>query len=89
MSSFHPLGSLSSRLRRDVDKIGSTVALNANAMVRSTVKSCLMLAVMWHLSWELTMLTCVEISLLAIMQNKYISLLTVSGAPAVTEIQAG
>lgn len=87
MSSFHPLGSLSSRLQRDVDKMGRTVALNANAMVRSTVKMCLMIAVMWQLSRELTVLTCVEIPLLVIIQNKYINLSTVSGTLAVTEIK--
>lgn len=86
---FILLGSLSSRLQKDVDKMGRTVALNANAMVRSTVRACFMLAVMWHLSWELTVLTCVEIPLLAIMQNKYINLSTVSGALAVTQIKAG
>ncbi|KAM8836410.1 antigen peptide transporter 2 isoform 2-T3 [Spinachia spinachia] len=66
-------GRLSSRLHSDVDRMGRTVALNANALVRSSVKSCLMLAVMLGLSWELTMLTCIEMPLLAIMQNKYIT----------------
>nr|XP_046233565.1 antigen peptide transporter 2 [Scatophagus argus]XP_046233567.1 antigen peptide transporter 2 [Scatophagus argus] len=64
-------GSLSSRLESDVDRMGRTVALNANAMVRSTVKTCLMLGVMIQLSWELTLLTCIEMPLLAILQNKY------------------
>ncbi|XP_037547591.1 antigen peptide transporter 2 [Nematolebias whitei] len=67
-------GKLSSRLHSDVDRMGRTVALNANAMVRSTVKTFLMLRVMLGLSWELTLLTCMEMPLLAIMQNKYISL---------------
>lgn len=67
-------GDLSSRLHSDVDRMGRTVALNANAAVRSTVKTCLMLAVMLHLSWELTVLTCIEIPLLAILQNKYFTL---------------
>uniref|UniRef100_G3NJC8 Transporter associated with antigen processing, subunit type t, teleost specific n=1 Tax=Gasterosteus aculeatus aculeatus TaxID=481459 RepID=G3NJC8_GASAC len=66
-------GRLSSRLHSDVDRMGRTVALNANALVRSSVKSCLMLAVMLGLSWELTVLTCIEMPLLAIMQNKYIA----------------
>ncbi|XP_070846663.1 antigen peptide transporter 2 isoform X1 [Chaetodon trifascialis] len=66
-------GRLSSRLHSDVDRMGRTVALNANAAVRSTVKTCLMLAVMLHLSWELTLLTCIEMPLLAILQNKYIN----------------
>ncbi|XP_070708421.1 antigen peptide transporter 2 [Pempheris klunzingeri] len=64
-------GHLSSRLHSDVDRMGRTVALNANALVRSTVKACLMLAVMLRLSWELTVLTCIEMPLLAIVQNKY------------------
>ncbi|XP_029384380.1 antigen peptide transporter 2 [Echeneis naucrates] len=67
-------GPLSSRLHSDVDKMGRTVALNANALVRSTVKTVLMLRVMLGLSWELTVLTCIEMPLLAIIQNKYISL---------------
>ncbi|XP_068592929.1 antigen peptide transporter 2 isoform X2 [Cebidichthys violaceus] len=66
-------GRLSSRLHSDVDRMGRTVALNANALVRSTVKSGLMLTVMLNLSWELTVLTCIEMPLLAIMQNKYIT----------------
>lgn len=86
ISSFHVLGRLSSRLQRDVDKMGRTVALNANAMVRSTVRTCLVLGVMLHLSWELTVLTCIEILLLAIMQNKYIPLSKVGGALAMTAL---
>ncbi|XP_030257341.1 antigen peptide transporter 2 [Sparus aurata] len=66
-------GSLSSRLHSDVDRMGRTVALNANALVRSTFKTCLMLSVMLNLSWELTVLTCIEMPLLAILQNKYIT----------------
>lgn len=66
-------GHLSSRLHSDVDRMGRTVALNANALVRSTLKSCLMLTVMLGLSWELTVLTCIEMPLLAILQNKYIN----------------
>lgn len=82
--SFHSLGSLSSRLKRDVDKMGRTVALNANAVVRSTVKACSMIGVMLHLSWELTVVTCIEILLIAIMQSKYIPLSTVGGALEIT-----
>uniref|UniRef100_A0A7N8YD64 Transporter associated with antigen processing, subunit type t, teleost specific n=1 Tax=Mastacembelus armatus TaxID=205130 RepID=A0A7N8YD64_9TELE len=66
-------GQLSSRLHSDVDRMGRTVALNANALVRSTVKTCLMLGVMLGLSWELTVLTCIEMPLLAVLQNKYIT----------------
>lgn len=67
-------GKLSSRLHSDVDRMGRTVALNANALVRSTVKTCLMLAVMVQLSWELTVLTFLEMPLLALVQNKYTTL---------------
>lgn len=81
---FHSLGSLSSRLKRDVDKMGRTVALNANAAVRSTVKACFMIGVMLHLSWELTVLTCIEILVMAMVQNKYIPLSKVGGALAIT-----
>lgn len=86
ITSVHPSGKLSSRLQRDVDKMGRTVALNANAMVRSTVKTCLTLGLMVHLSWELTMLTCIDILLMAIMQNKYIPLAQVGGPLATTAL---
>lgn len=66
--------------------MGRTVAQNANAMVRSTVKTCLVLGVMLHLSWELTVLTCLEILLMAIMQSKYIHLSKVGGALAMPAI---
>lgn len=69
-------GQLSSRLHSDVDRMGRTVALNANVLVRSTVKTCLMLAVMLQLSWELTVLTLIEMPLLALVQNKYTTLST-------------
>lgn len=69
-------GKLSSRLHSDVDRMGRTVALNANALVRSTFKTCLMLAVMVRLSWELTVLTFLEMPLLALVQNKYTPLST-------------
>uniref|UniRef100_A0A672J630 Transporter associated with antigen processing, subunit type t, teleost specific n=1 Tax=Salarias fasciatus TaxID=181472 RepID=A0A672J630_SALFA len=65
-------GRLCARLDTDVDRMGRTVALNANAAVRSTVKALLMLKLMLGLSWELTLLTCIEMPLLAIVQNKYI-----------------
>lgn len=68
-------GSLASRLHLDVDRMGRTVALNANATVRSTVKTFLMLAVMLNLSWELTVLTCIEMPLTAVVQNNYITLM--------------
>lgn len=64
-------GSLSSRLASDVDKMGRSVALNANVLVRSVVKTVLMLVLMLGLSWELTLLTCLEMPLLAWLQNKY------------------
>nr|XP_020513505.1 antigen peptide transporter 2-like [Labrus bergylta] len=69
-------GRLTSRLHSDVDRMGRTVALNANALLRSTVKTVLMLNVMLQLSWELTLLTCIEMPLLAVMQNKYDTLST-------------
>nr|XP_019964810.1 PREDICTED: antigen peptide transporter 2-like [Paralichthys olivaceus] len=67
-------GHLSSRLHSDVDRMGRTVALNANMLIRSTVKTCLMLKVMLNLSWELTVLTCIEMPLLALVQHKYTTL---------------
>lgn len=67
-------GTLSSRLHSDVDRMGRTVALNANALARSIFKTCLMLAVMVQLSWELTVLTFLEMPILALVQNKYTTL---------------
>ncbi|XP_072312970.1 antigen peptide transporter 2 [Eucyclogobius newberryi] len=64
-------GELSSRLHSDVDRMGRTVALNANVLVRSTFKTCLMLVLMVQLSWELTLLTVLEMPLLGLVQNRY------------------
>lgn len=69
-------GHLSARLQSDVDRMGRTVALNANVLVRSIVKTFLMLGVMLHLSWELTLLTFIEMPLLALVQNKYMTINT-------------
>ncbi|XP_054613889.1 antigen peptide transporter 2 isoform X2 [Dunckerocampus dactyliophorus] len=66
-------GHLSSRLHSDVDKMGLTVALNANAVLRSTVKAVLMMAVMLRLSCQLTMLTCIEIPLTAALQKHHLA----------------
>lgn len=54
--------------------MGRTVALNANAMVRSVVKNFLVLFVMLNLSWELTVMTLIEMPLTAIIQSKHIRL---------------
>nr|XP_057925238.1 antigen peptide transporter 2 isoform X2 [Doryrhamphus excisus] len=66
-------GHLSSRLHSDVDKMGLTVALNGNAVIRSTVKTILMMAVMLSLSCQLTMLTCIEIPLMAALQKHHLA----------------
>ncbi|CAB1311993.1 unnamed protein product [Coregonus sp. 'balchen'] len=50
-------GSLASRLGHDVDKMGRSVALNSNVLVRSLVKMAGMLVLMLGLSWQLTLLT--------------------------------
>lgn len=60
--------------------MGRTVALNANSMVRSTVKTGLVFVMMLILSWELTLITCMEMALMAVIQSMYISLSTVGGA---------
>ncbi|XP_028331989.1 antigen peptide transporter 2 [Gouania willdenowi] len=67
-------GQLSARLHEDVDKMGCTVALNANAMVRSVVKTLLMLHVMFSLSSELTVISCSAMALLGALQKTYIPL---------------
>ncbi|XP_056285087.1 antigen peptide transporter 2 [Pseudoliparis swirei] len=67
-------GGLSSRLHSDVDRMGRSVALSANTVVRSAVRGALMLAVMWSVSWELTALCCLEMPVMAAMQNKHIAL---------------
>lgn len=69
----HP-GKLSARLHSDVDMMGRMVALNANAMVRSVAKTCLVLILMLKLSWELTVMTLIEMPLTAIIQSKHITL---------------
>ncbi|XP_057682576.1 antigen peptide transporter 2-like isoform X3 [Corythoichthys intestinalis] len=65
-------GSLSSRLHADVDRMGLTVALNANAVTRSSLKAVLMLAAMWRLSCPLAALACVEIPLMAALQRRQV-----------------
>ncbi|XP_062859042.1 antigen peptide transporter 2 [Trichomycterus rosablanca] len=64
-------GSLTSRLNSDTDKMGRSIAMNMNVFVRSLVKSCGMFVPMVSLSWQLTLLTCVEMPLLAVLQNFY------------------
>ncbi|XP_072524080.1 antigen peptide transporter 2 [Salminus brasiliensis] len=64
-------GSLTSRLVSDTDKMGRSVAMNVNVLLRSLVKTCSMLVSMLSLSWQLTILTCVEMPLLAMLQNNY------------------
>uniref|UniRef100_A0A3B1K017 Transporter associated with antigen processing, subunit type t, teleost specific n=1 Tax=Astyanax mexicanus TaxID=7994 RepID=A0A3B1K017_ASTMX len=64
-------GSLTSRLVSDTDKMGRSIAMNVNVLLRSLVKTCSMLVSMLSLSWQLTILTCVEMPLLAVLQNNY------------------
>uniref|UniRef100_A0AAY4B0S2 Transporter associated with antigen processing, subunit type t, teleost specific n=1 Tax=Denticeps clupeoides TaxID=299321 RepID=A0AAY4B0S2_9TELE len=64
-------GSLSSRLISDTDKMGRSVAMNLNVLLRSVVKTVGMLWFMLGLSWQLTGLTCLEMPLLALLQNSY------------------
>uniref|UniRef100_A0A9J8D367 Transporter associated with antigen processing, subunit type t, teleost specific n=2 Tax=Cyprinus carpio TaxID=7962 RepID=A0A9J8D367_CYPCA len=64
-------GSLTSRLTSDTDKMGRSVAMNVNVLLRSLVKTCGMLFFMLRLSWQLTLLTCIEMPLLAFIQNSY------------------
>ncbi|XP_061611793.1 antigen peptide transporter 2-like isoform X2 [Phyllopteryx taeniolatus] len=65
-------GSLCSRLHSDVHRMGLTVALNANAALRSSVKAVLMLAAMSCLSPALTALACVEIFAGAAVQKRQV-----------------
>ncbi|KAK0150137.1 Antigen peptide transporter 2 [Merluccius polli] len=64
-------GKLASRLHSDVDRMGRTVALNCNTIARSSIKSVLMLLLMVKLSWQLTLLTVLEMRLLSLLQSKY------------------
>ncbi|KAF7705441.1 antigen peptide transporter 2 [Silurus meridionalis] len=64
-------GSLTSRLVSDTDKMGRSVAMNVNVLLRSLVKTCGMLVQMLSLSWQLTLLTCVEMPILGVIQNYY------------------
>lgn len=45
--------------------------MNVNVFLRSLVKMCGMLVQMLSLSWQLTLLSCVEMPLLAVLQNYY------------------
>lgn len=62
----------------DTDKMGRSVAMNVNVLLRSLVKTCGMLYFMLGLSWQLTLLTCIEMPLLAFIQNAYNNLYQVS-----------
>ncbi|KAJ8363106.1 hypothetical protein SKAU_G00119370 [Synaphobranchus kaupii] len=64
-------GGLTSRLISDIDKMGRSVAMNINVLLRSTVKLLCLLGLMLGLSWHLTVLACVEMPLLALLQNFY------------------
>ncbi|MCI4384397.1 hypothetical protein PGIGA_G00038210 [Pangasianodon gigas] len=64
-------GSLTSRLVSDTDKMGRSIAMNVNVLLRSLVKTCGMLVQMLSLSWQLTLLSFVEMPLLAVLQNYY------------------
>uniref|UniRef100_A0A671NHF9 Transporter associated with antigen processing, subunit type t, teleost specific n=1 Tax=Sinocyclocheilus anshuiensis TaxID=1608454 RepID=A0A671NHF9_9TELE len=55
-------GSLTSRLISDTDKMGRSVAMNVNVLLRSLVKTCGMLFFMLRLSWQLTLLTSSHLS---------------------------
>ncbi|XP_077359341.1 antigen peptide transporter 2-like isoform X2 [Festucalex cinctus] len=68
----NPPGSLCSRLHSDVHQMGLTVALNANAVLRSSLKTVLMLAAMLCLSRQLTALACVEIPVMAALQRQQV-----------------
>ena len=66
-----PAGSLASRLHMDVDKMGRSVVLNCNLLLRSTIKSVLILYQMLSLSWQLTLLTMLDMRLLSLIQDRY------------------
>uniref|UniRef100_A0A672KR18 Transporter associated with antigen processing, subunit type t, teleost specific n=1 Tax=Sinocyclocheilus grahami TaxID=75366 RepID=A0A672KR18_SINGR len=69
-------GSLMSHLISDTDKMGRSVAMNVNELLQSLVKTCGIMFFMQRLSWQLTLLTCIEMPLLAFIQNSYISQVT-------------
>ncbi len=52
--------------------------MNVNVLLRSSVKTCGMLFFMLRLSWQLTLLTCIEMPLLAFIQNSYNNISQVS-----------
>ncbi|XP_061081384.1 antigen peptide transporter 2 [Conger conger] len=64
-------GSLTSRLSSDTDKMALSVAMNINVLLRSAVKVLGLLSLMLGLSWHLTVVACVEMPLLALLQNFY------------------
>ncbi|XP_019730016.1 antigen peptide transporter 2 [Hippocampus comes] len=64
--------SLCSRLESDVHQLGLTVSLNFNAVLRSSIKTLLMLVAMLYQSRPLTALACVEIPVLAALQRQQV-----------------
>lgn len=85
--SYFLTGSLTSRLISDTDKMGRSVAMNVNVLLRSLVKTCGMLYFMLGLSWQLTLLTCIEMPLLAFIQNSYNNIYQVSKPLETTVLQ--
>ncbi|XP_042201869.1 antigen peptide transporter 2-like [Callorhinchus milii] len=64
-------GDITSRLSMDTTLMSDSITLNINILLRSLVKTIGILSFMFSLSWQLTLLTLIEIPLTTIIQKLY------------------
>ncbi|KAJ8273749.1 hypothetical protein GJAV_G00105100 [Gymnothorax javanicus] len=64
-------GDLTSRLSTDTTLMSQSVAMNVNILLRSFIKTVSVLGLMISLSWKLTLVTFIEMPLIAISQKIY------------------
>ncbi|XP_035284118.1 antigen peptide transporter 2a isoform X1 [Anguilla anguilla] len=64
-------GDLTSRLSTDTTLMSQSVAMNVNILLRSLIKTVGVLFLMVSLSWKLTLVTFIEVPLIAVSQKIY------------------
>lgn len=68
---FFCLGEITSRLSKDTNLMGRTVALNVNVLLRTFIKTMGMISLMMNLSWKLTFIVLMETPITGLIQNIY------------------
>ncbi|KAI4817404.1 hypothetical protein KUCAC02_010805 [Chaenocephalus aceratus] len=64
-------GEITSRLSKDTNLMGRTVALNVNVLLRTFIKTMGMISLMMNLSWKLTFIVLMETPITGLIQNIY------------------